>query len=61
MIGADGFRMSQLARCVERASTYMRTEDEARDLIDNQVEVIEREWDAVCERARMTEVERSFF
>ena len=26
IIGADGFRMSQLAGCVERASTYLLTE-----------------------------------
>jgi serine/threonine-protein kinase HipA len=61
MIGADGFRLSHLAGCVERASTYMLTENEARELVDHQVEVIERDWDEVCERARMTEVERSFF
>jgi serine/threonine-protein kinase HipA len=61
IIGADGFRMSQLAGCVERASTYMLTEREAREVIDQQVDVIEREWGEVCERARMTEVERSFF
>jgi serine/threonine-protein kinase HipA len=61
MIGADGFRMSHLAGCVARASTYMLTESEARELIDHQVQVIEREWDEVSERARMTEVERSFF
>jgi serine/threonine-protein kinase HipA len=61
IIGADGFRMSQLAGCVERASTYMLTEREAREVIDQQVDVIEREWGDVCERALMTEVERSFF
>ncbi len=61
MIGADGFRMSQLAGCVKRASTYMLTEREAGELIDHQVEVIKREWDEVCDRGRMTEVERSFF
>lgn len=61
MIGADGFRMSRLAGCVERASTYMLTDTEARDVIEHQLEVIERAWDEVCERARMTEVERSFF
>lgn len=61
MIGTDGFRMSQLAGCVERASTYMLTEGEARELIDHQVDVIERQWDEVCELARMTEVERSYF
>ena len=61
MIGTDGFRMSQLAGCVERATTYLLTETEARELIDHQVEVIGREWDDVCDRARMTEVERALF
>lgn len=61
IIGADGFRLSNLAGCVERASTYMLTESEARELIDHQVDVVEHEWDEVCERARMTQVERSFF
>lgn len=61
MIGADGFRMSQLVGCVERASTYMLAEREARELIDDQVETIKGDWDGVCERARMTKVERSFF
>lgn len=61
MIGADGFRLSQLAGCVERASTYLLTASEARELIDGQVETIEREWNDVCDRAEMTEVDRTFF
>lgn len=61
MIGTDGYRMSRLAGCITRATSYMLTEREARELIDNQVEVIAREWSDVCERARMTSVERSFF
>ena len=61
IIGADGFRLSRLAGCVERASTYLLTEKEARALIDHQVEAIKSNWDEVCERARMTQVERSFY
>jgi serine/threonine-protein kinase HipA len=61
IIGPDGFRMSQLAGCVERAGTYMLTESDARDLIDDQVSVIRHEWTEVCELAQMTEVDRSFF
>jgi serine/threonine-protein kinase HipA len=61
MIGADGFRMSRLAGCLERASTYMLTENDARELIDHQVEVIERGWREVCDLARMTEIDRSLF
>lgn len=60
-IGADGFRMSQLAGCIARASTYLLTERDARALIDHQVEVIEREWDEVCDIAQLSELERAFF
>jgi serine/threonine-protein kinase HipA len=61
MIGADGYRMSRLAGCVERSTTFLLGASEAREIIDHQVEVIERDWDDVCERAQMTTVERSFF
>ncbi|HEX4033725.1 MAG TPA: HipA domain-containing protein [Solirubrobacteraceae bacterium] len=61
MIGADGFRMSQLAGCVERASTYMLTESDARALIDRQIDTVEQNWDEVCDLANMTQVDRSFF
>jgi serine/threonine-protein kinase HipA len=61
MIGADGFRMSQLAGCVQRASTYMLTESDARELIDHQVETVEHDWQEVCDLARMTAVDRSYF
>ena len=60
-IGTDGFRMSQLAGCVERASTFMLTESEARELIDHQIEVIEHGWPEVCDLAQMTEVDRALF
>jgi serine/threonine-protein kinase HipA len=61
MIGADGYRMSQLVGCVERASVFLLTASEAREIIDHQVAVIEREWEDVCDHARMTTIERSFF
>jgi len=31
------------------------------EVTDSPVEVSEGEWDAICEQAQMTEVERSFF
>ncbi len=61
MIGTDGFRMSQLAGCIERATTYMLTESEARELVDHQLDVISRDWDEVCDLAHMTEIDRSYF
>lgn len=60
-IGRDGFRMSQLEGCVERASTYLLSDAEAREIIDNQLETIDGHWDEVCDLAGLTEVERAGF
>lgn len=60
-LGADGFRLSLLAACVERASTYLLSAAQAREIVDRQIDVIESRWDEVCDMARMTEVERAYF
>lgn len=60
-IGRDGYRDSQLIGCVERASTYLLSESEARELIDHQIDVIEGQWDEVCDLAGLSTVERSGF
>jgi serine/threonine-protein kinase HipA len=60
-IGRDGWRMSQLAGCIDRANEYLLSEAEAREIVDRQIEVIERDWDEVCDLAGMTTVERAGF
>ncbi len=60
-IGADGYRFSQVAGCVARASTYQLSEAEAREIVDRQIDVIESEWREVCELAGLTEVDRNGF
>lgn len=60
-IGRDGYRMSQVAGCIERASTYLLSEADAREIVDRQVEVIESKWDEVCDLAALTEVDRDGF
>ncbi len=57
-IGRDGYRLSQVTACVARASTYLLTEEEACEIIDSQIETIEREWDDVCDLARLSEIDR---
>lgn len=57
-IGRDGYRLSKVAACVARASTYLLTEDEAGEIVDNQIDTIEREWASVCELAQLSEVDR---
>jgi serine/threonine-protein kinase HipA len=60
-IGRDGWRMSQVAGCIERAGIYQLSEAEARQIVDNQIEMIEGQWDEVCDLAGLTEVERAGF
>jgi serine/threonine-protein kinase HipA len=60
-IGRDGYRFSQLAGAIERATRYHLTESDARSICDHQIEVIRRDWDEVCELAELTKVERDGF
>jgi serine/threonine-protein kinase HipA len=57
-IGRDGYRLSQVDACVERASTYLLNAAEAREIIDHQIETIESEWSDVCDLAGLTKVDR---
>ncbi|MEX2447877.1 MAG: HipA domain-containing protein [Solirubrobacterales bacterium] len=58
-IGRDGYRLSQVAACVERAPTYLLSEHEAREIVNRQIETMETEWSNVCDLAELTEVDRA--
>jgi serine/threonine-protein kinase HipA len=60
-IGRDGWRFSQVQGAVQRANEYLLSETQAREIVDHQLEVIERDWDEVCELARLPEAERRLF
>jgi len=60
-IGKDGYRMSQVAGCAARASTYLLSGPDARELIDHQIDVIETHWGDVCDQAALTAVDRAGF
>ncbi len=57
-IGQDGWRMSQVAGCIERASTYLLDRDEAREIVQMQIAVIEECWNDVAAASEMGAVER---
>ncbi len=60
-IGPDGYRMSQVAGCVARASTYLLSESDAREIVDHQRDVIETQWAGVCDQAALSEIDRAGF
>ncbi|HQU26217.1 MAG TPA: type II toxin-antitoxin system HipA family toxin [Acidimicrobiales bacterium] len=57
-IGEDGWKMAQVAGCIERASTYLLDRSEAREIVDRQIAVIDEGWDDVAEACGMSDVER---
>lgn len=58
---AEPFRESQVAGCVERAHLYQLSKREATTIVDRQIDVIRRDWAEVCERAELSETDRSYF
>lgn len=59
-IGQDGWRDSQVAGCVERASIYRLTATEARQIVDHQMETITSAWRDVCDQAQLTQAQREY-
>lgn len=57
-IGRDGSRWSRLDGCVHAADTYLLTLDEAKDIIDHQLDVIRTQWADAADVALLTEAER---
>lgn len=56
--GPKGERLSQVAECLRVAQFYDLSEGEARDIIDQQVEVIRTQWDEAADMAMLTRAER---
>jgi serine/threonine-protein kinase HipA len=57
-IGRDGYKLSQLVGCVERASEFLLSKAEARAIIDHQIDVIRANWEDTCDLGRLSRVER---
>ncbi len=60
-IGPDGYRYSQVTGCIHFSGTYLLTADEAQEIVNHQIDVINGEWDEVAELAGLTEVDRDYF
>ena len=56
--GRDGERVSQVARCIEHAAAYHLSGDEARNIVEHQIDVIAADWDGVCDLAHLTTADR---
>jgi len=54
-------RESQLALCVHAAPIFHLSKDDAIAIIQHQKEIIEKEWNAMCDEAHLTVVDKNIF
>ncbi|GHS90034.1 phosphatidylinositol kinase [Actinomycetota bacterium] len=58
-IGRDGQRTAQFGHAIAAAGVFHLSEQEARDIVAAQVQVIHEQWDEACDEARLTHVQRT--
>lgn len=56
-IAPDGSRLSQLATCLKAAEHYELSTNDARQIVDHQVDTVRTEWSHVCEEVELTQAE----
>lgn len=61
MLISGNNNMSQLKSCLEAASQFLLSKDDARAIFGHLIESIEKHWDSVCEEAELSEVDRKLF
>jgi len=54
-------RASQLALCLQAASSFHLADDEARGIIQQQQEIITSRWNEICNEAQLTLVDKNLF
>lgn len=61
MLISGNNNLSQLKTCLEAAHSFLISEQDARLIFEKQNEAIETNWDAVCEEAKLSEVDKKLF
>lgn len=53
--------MSQLKTCLEAANSFLLSQDDARFICAHLTQAIEQNWDAVCDEAGLSQVDKTLF
>ncbi len=61
MLISGNNRMSQISSCLETAHNFLLSREEAIAIIQHQKQVIEENWDSVCDEAGLNETDRNLF
>jgi len=54
-------RMSQLSNCLAAAHNFLLSSEEAQEIIERQISVIEENWASVCDEANLNQTDRALF
>ena len=60
LISGDN-RMSQLKSCLEAARHFLLSDEDARAICAGLIDTIENHWDAICEAAELSAVDKALF
>lgn len=58
MLISGNNRFSKIETCLETAHNFLLSKDEAFSIFEKQKETIEQNWDAVCNEAELTEIDK---
>ena len=54
-------RSSQIVTCVDAAGVFLLSRQDAINIVNQQIEVINGEWNKTCDEANLSQVDRNFF
>ena len=58
MLISGNNRMSRVISCIEASPNFLLSADEAQDIVEQQKQVIKENWNAVCDEANLSEIDR---
>jgi serine/threonine-protein kinase HipA len=61
MLIAGNNNLSQLKTCLETAHNFLLSKEEAQRICDHLKSIIEQHWNAVCDEAELSEVDKKLF
>lgn len=59
MLISGGNNLSRLKTCLSVAHSFLLSQNEAREIFEHQINVIEDNWTSVCDEAQLNEVDRN--
>jgi serine/threonine-protein kinase HipA len=58
MLISGNNRMSRVISCIEASPNFLLSTDEAQDIVEQQIQAIKENWNAVCDEANLNEIDR---